>query len=207
EVSSTRTRAVAAESDRLEKLVRERLRDGHLADPAQDSAAFYLTQLQSNDPGNAAAGPLSHDLAARFVERARGEAQNNQAAAVDADLAQAKRWGADPKDMQAVTTLQTANTASAARQVSPAKLAATLKKTRNVSPEYPPRALADKVAGSVTVEFTVTTSGEPRDIRVVDSTPPGVFDRAALNAVRRWRWESPPVEIPMRTAIRFELPK
>ncbi len=208
EVSSTRSRAVAAESERLEKLVRERLHDGHLADPAQDSAAFYLTQLQSNDPNNTAAGALSHDLAARFIERARAEAQSNQATALDADLTQAKRWGADPKDIQAVQTLQTASSSSAAaRQVSPAKLAAVLKKTRNVSPEYPPRALADKIAGSVTVEFTVTTSGEPRDIRVVESTPPGVFDRATLNAVRRWHWESPPVEIPMRTAIRFELPK
>ncbi len=208
EVSGTRSRAVAAESDRLEKLVRERLHDGHLADPAQDSAVVYLAQLQSNDPNNTAAGALSHELAARFIERARGEAQNNQAAAVDADLTQAKRWGADAKDIQAVQTLQTANASSAAsRQVSPAKLAATLKKTRNVSPEYPPRALADKIAGAVTVEFTVTTSGEPRDIRVVESTPPGVFDRSALNAVRRWHWESPPVEIPMRTAIRFELPK
>jgi outer membrane biosynthesis protein TonB len=39
-----------------------------------------------------------------------------------------------------------------------------------------------------------------------------VFDKSATGAVKRWRYEpvvanGAPVEIPVRTAIRFELPK
>jgi len=39
-----------------------------------------------------------------------------------------------------------------------------------------------------------------------------VFDKAAVTAVKRWRYEpvkvnGAPVEIPVRTTIRFELPK
>ncbi len=43
-------------------------------------------------------------------------------------------------------------------------------------------------AGSVTLEYTVDTSGETRDVHVVEATPPGVFDQAAINAVKHWRY-------------------
>jgi periplasmic protein TonB len=58
----------------------------------------------------------------------------------------------------------------------------------------------------------VDTNGDPRDVRVVEATPPGVFDHAAITAVKRWHYDpvvvnGAPVEIPIRTSIRFELPK
>jgi protein TonB len=64
----------------------------------------------------------------------------------------------------------------------------------------------------VTLEFTVTTTGELRDVHVVEATPPGVFDLAAVSAVRRWRYapmlvNGTAVEVPVRTRMRFELPK
>jgi len=42
----------------------------------------------------------------------------------------------------------------------------------------------------VTVEFGLTPEGHTRDIRVVESSPPEVFDAAAIAAVRTWRFES-----------------
>jgi protein TonB len=65
----------------------------------------------------------------------------------------------------------------------------------------------------VTVQFTVDGNGDTRDIRVIEATPPGVFDRAAINAVKHWRYAPPvvngaPVDVPgVKTLIRFELPK
>ena len=46
---------------------------------------------------------------------------------------------------------------------------------------------------------------------VVESSPPGVFDRAAISAISGWRYRpakynGAPVEVPVRTRIRFELP-
>ncbi len=78
-------------------------------------------------------------------------------------------------------------------------------------PEFPSKALAQRVSGTVTIEYIVDTNGDPRDVRVVEATPPGVFDHAALTAVKRWHYEpvvanGAPVEVPVRTAIRFELP-
>ena len=214
DINSARSKALALESEHLAQLVRERTRDGRLSDPTQDSAAFYLAQLQTNDAGNAGIAALSRDLAGHFIDRARTEAQSGKAALADADLVQAKRWGADPKDIAAVQSIENAPKTSgpvsrtgAALGADAATLGASLKKTRSAPPDYPSKALADKVSGSVTVQFVVDTTGAPRDIRVVESTPPGVFDQAAVTAVKHWRWQSPPIEVPMRTAIRFELPK
>ncbi len=221
DLASARQKALSAESDRLAQLARDRMRDGRLTDPAQDSAAYYIGQIQSSDASNAAIGPLSRDLATKLVERARTSVQAGKIGSnVDSDLASAKRWGADPKDILAVQQLEnspkTAGSAAArtaaAAGLNPASLAASLKRTRYVAPEYPSSALSQQVAGSVTVEFTVGANGDTRDVRVVEATPPGVFDKAAVAAVKRWRYDpvfanGAPVEVPVRTAIRFELPK
>ena len=49
-------------------------------------------------------------------------------------------------------------------------------------------ALPQQISGSVVVQYTVDARGETRDVRVVEATPPGVFDKAAINAVRHWRY-------------------
>jgi TonB family protein len=222
ELSNARQKAINAESDRLSQLARDRIRDGRLTDPLQDSAAYYINQLQGTDANNAAIGPLSHDLAAKLVERARASAQTGKGGGVvDNDLNLAKRWGADPKDILAVQQIQNtpkaggasaAARSAAAAGVSPASLAASLKRTRYVPPEFPSKALSQRVSGAVTVEYTVDASGDTRDVRVIEATPPGVFDKAAVTAVKRWHYEpvianGAPVEVPVRTSIRFELPK
>ncbi len=222
DMTVARQKATAAESDRLAQLARDRLRDGKLTDPAQDSAAYYVAQLQSTDAANAAIATVSHDLAAKLVDRARLAARDgNKAAQVDADLTQAKHFGADGRDILAVQQIQNAPraaNAAATRAASPtanlnvAALAATLKRTRYSAPEYPEKALAEKLSGVVTVEFVVSANGDTRDVRVTDANPPGVFDRAAIAAIKRWHYEplvvnGTAVDIPVRTSIRFALPK
>ncbi len=80
-----------------------------------------------------------------------------------------------------------------------------------VAPVYPAGAARDRIEGWVLVEFTVDESGATRDARVVESDPVAVFDQAALDAVRRYRYE-PRVEDGMavaasgiRNRIRFAL--
>jgi TonB family protein len=207
DVAAARQKAAQADSERMLQAARERLRDGRLTDPAQDSAAYYLTQLQSSDPGNAALADAGRALAARLIERARAAVLAGKPA--DADLALAKRWGADPKDLAAVQQLQPPPPQAA---VDPATLAANLKRVRSAPPDYPPTALAQHVSGSVMLEFTVNVRGETRDIHVLESLPTGVFDQAAINAVKHWRYapmvvDGAAVEVPVKTRMRFELPK
>jgi protein TonB len=200
-----RARAVQAEGDRLAQLVRDRLQAGRLTDPAQDSALYYLTQLQSADAENTAIVPLGRDLTARLLERARTAVQAGRSA--DQDLGAARRLGADPKDILAVQQL-----AAPKPGADLASLAAGLKLVKSVPPDYPQSALAHGVAGSVLLSFTVDGRGETRDVQVLQSTPAGVFDRSAVSAVKRWRYapvlvNGAAVEVPARTLVRFELPK
>ncbi len=100
-----------------------------------------------------------------------------------------------------------ANNAAGSANADPASR---LKRTRKVDPEYPERALTQKITGSVTLEFTVNTKGEPEDVHVVSAEPAGTFDRAAIAAVRRWRYEplvidGAPQEVTTRTTVRFTL--
>jgi TonB family protein len=209
ELAGARQKASAAEGERLAQLARERMRDGRLTDPPQDSAAWYLTQLQTFDATSVTLADASRELAGKLLDRARSAVLAGKPP--DADLAQARRWGGDPKDVAAVQQLQAPKGKGAPLDAS--ALAANIKRLRSPPPEYPQGALAQHISGSVTLEYSVDTHGEPRDIHVVEATPPGVFDQAAVTAVKHWRYapvvvDGTAVEVPaVRTRVRFELPK
>jgi protein TonB len=80
-----------------------------------------------------------------------------------------------------------------------------------VDPEYPERARQQGIEGWVDVEFTITPVGTVQDVRVIEARPAFVFDRAALAAVRRWRYNprienGVPVARPgVQVRLRFEL--
>ena len=59
---------------------------------------------------------------------------------------------------------------------------------------YPPAAKAEGVEGQVKVAYGVTVDGRVVRAHVVESEPAGVFDEAALEAVRQWRFNPPVVD-------------
>ena len=79
-----------------------------------------------------------------------------------------------------------------------------------ILPEYPARAARAGTTGWVLLEFTVTAAGTVEDVQVVDSDPPGVFDRAATRAAERYKYrprirDGKPVSRPgVRVLISFE---
>jgi TonB family protein len=221
DLQSQKQRAQAAEAERLAGLARDRIRDGRLVDPVNDSAAFYLTALQSADGNNGYIVGGSRELATKLLDRASQYSRDNKVQQMEADLGNAKRWGADQKDIDAIRQAAASrrnqqkapasNGGGANTQQAAVDLQSKLKRTRYTAPEYPERALTQKISGSVTVEFTVSTSGDPIDVRVISAEPAGTFDRAAVAAVKRWRYEpllidNVPQEVPARTTIRFNLP-
>lgn len=80
---------------------------------------------------------------------------------------------------------------AATQQAAPQQAAApaSLRAISTPAPEYPTEALRDGRSGEVVVEFTVNPDGSVSNPRVVRASPPRTFDRAALNAVRRWRFQ------------------
>lgn len=66
-----------------------------------------------------------------------------------------------------------------------------LQLVRGDGPVYPPVAKSQGIEGEVTVRYTVTRAGQVVDAEVVEANPPGVFEEAALAAVRSWRYTAP----------------
>ncbi|MEF2229987.1 MAG: TonB family protein [Pseudodesulfovibrio sp.] len=60
---------------------------------------------------------------------------------------------------------------------------------RSVPPDYPYVAKRNRVQGEVVVRMLVTVQGTPQQLSVYSATPAGVFDEAALNAAKRWRFK------------------
>ena len=80
-----------------------------------------------------------------------------------------------------------------------------------VAPIYPRRAQQRGIEGYVVLEFVVTATGAVRDPVVIDAKPPGVFDRAALNAALKFKYKpkvvnGEPIEVAgVQNRIIFEL--
>jgi protein TonB len=58
-----------------------------------------------------------------------------------------------------------------------------------IPPRYPYQATRRKIEGWVRVSFLVTDSGTVEDAVVLESEPEGMFERAALDAVRKWTFK------------------
>jgi len=57
-----------------------------------------------------------------------------------------------------------------------------------IEPDYPMQARQRGIEGWVVVEFSISTAGTVKDPVVVASEPGSVFDRAAIQAVRKWKY-------------------
>ena len=58
-----------------------------------------------------------------------------------------------------------------------------------VQPNYPGAAIARGTEGYVIVEFTVTTTGATRDIRIVEAQPDNIFNSASIQAAGKFKYK------------------
>ena len=73
-------------------------------------------------------------------------------------------------------------------------------------PKYPANAKRRRIEGYVTVRFTVTRAGKVSNPQVIAAKPPGVFEREALKAIKRWRFRPQSADYSGVTQkIRFDL--
>jgi len=123
-------------------------------------------------------------------EEAAAAAAANAAAAATAEREAAQRREAEQRAARA---------AAAAAQPT----AADLRPLSTPAPDFPRDALRAGTSGEVLVEFTVGTNGAVTSARVVRAEPSRVFDRAALDAVQRWRFQPLSAPVTTRRAIAF----
>lgn len=77
---------------------------------------------------------------------------------------------------------------------------------RDVAPRYPEGALRQRQSGQVQVAFTITPQGGVESPRVVSSDLPTAFERAALAAAARWKFEASGSSQPGSRTVRFDPP-
>lgn len=81
---------------------------------------------------------------------------------------------------------------------------------RRGPPEYPRKAREQGLEGFVALHILVDDQGRVAEVCVLEASPPGVFDAAAVLAARRWtfapgRSGGAPVEAWVRQVVRFAL--
>lgn len=77
---------------------------------------------------------------------------------------------------------------------------------REVQPRYPPLAMRRRIEGQVRVSFTVEADGSVSSVRLLSAQPAGVFDEAAMEAARRWRFEPGEPSVIVTRTLNFALP-
>jgi len=82
--------------------------------------------------------------------------------------------------------------------------------TTRSAPVYPPRARAKGVTGKVTLSLLIGVSGSVERVKVLGAEPSGVFEDAAVSAVKQWRFEpalyrGEKVKVWARQVVRFNL--
>ncbi|MCK6261669.1 energy transducer TonB [Vibrio sp. ZSDE26] len=58
-----------------------------------------------------------------------------------------------------------------------------------VEPTYPARALRRGLEGYVVMHFSIDELGRPTEIEVVEANPPRQFEREAIRALKRWKYQ------------------
>jgi len=188
ELANARIASKAIAMAKLSDLFNQRLTQGRLIDPPTDSAKYYLAQLEAADAAHPSTVLAREALSAQLLIEARNATQRNDFTAAQDWANQARAAGASATELAAVErSITSARTASApAPAIVPE---GSLQRVRYIPPEYPEVEEERGRGGVVTMEYSVRPDGSVSDIVVTGAQPPGVFDAAALRAVRRWRYQ------------------
>jgi TonB family protein len=194
DLEAARLGNVRADRTRLLVLANQRIAQGRLIEPAGDSARHYVDLLRASDPAFHGLADTTALLATRALTEARQQIAAGNPEGADQMLQTAAVNGAPDSEIAAVTAeivaARVAKPKPAASRLPAAVMPEnSLRRTRFVPPEYPARALDRGTQGWVDIEFTVAADGTTRDAVVRAAEPADVFDRAALQAVGRWRYE------------------
>jgi len=140
----------------------------------------------------AADDPLTQRARSAYGARALDEARNALRAQ---DFPGTRRWldeaRAAAADAAGITRLDAALAVAQdeTQQASSYVNASSLTRTRYVAPQFPDVARARGIDGWVDLQFVVESDGGVGDVTVVGAQPVGVFEQAALDAVRHWHYQ------------------
>jgi protein TonB len=188
QLASSQKAALGNEAARLATLVTQRIGEGRLIEPAGDSAAHWLAELQRLEPPSVVTTGARQSLVRAVIAEGRAAVVRGDATAAARMLGEAETLGASTTELGGLSSELTALRERQRAENSVVGVSA-LKRTRFVEPDYPRIAREAGIEGWVDLEFVVRADGTVADPRVLNAQPTGTFDAAAVAAVSRWRFE------------------
>jgi TonB family protein len=190
--------------------VRAAITAGALLEPAADSARTRFAAMQQVNRTHPLTLGVQHELQLALLGRVQSALRGQQPESAQPWLTAASELGSSPelsaarKQVQAEVEAGNQRAAAAAAAATQAAATAatsaaaastqpdfiTAKPTRPLNAVFPPRALEKGLKGQVVVEFMLDRKGKASDPRVVEASLPGVFDDAAMLAVRTGRYDT-----------------
>ena len=158
-----------------------------LLTPAGESAKHFLSVLTAADAEHALTNAARERLSGELLSRAAQSLEALDTDAAETWIDEAELIGVDAAGVKLARDALT-NQLIALESAKPLPASA-LEIEEYIAPEYPQRALERRVEGWVDVEFTVTTDGSTRDVRVTDASNENYFRREATAAVEQWRFQ------------------
>jgi protein TonB len=189
------------------ELAQSRLAQGKVTDPDNDSALYYVNQLRAADPKNSGLPRISGLVQAQILEQARSALDASQPARAEALLQAAAGLGASAAlDALNARLAQLKSTTGGVPEV----VEASLTRVKGLQLDYPEEALRRNIEGWVEVSFVITTEGKVTKVKVLDSSPAGIFDSAASRALGRLRYKpmlvaGKPATVSTKLRIAFRL--
>jgi len=175
------------QTTRLEK-ARQRMQDGALTEPADDNALAILTSIEKEAPQTPGLGDAFEALVAALANGVRSAVARGDWPAAQTGVAALQTTGHAPALASSLARdLATAQTQE--EYLATAAPASELTLLSSVFAVYPADAQIHQIEGWVEVGYIVDRAGLPRDLRVLQSSPPGRFEQAALAAVAKYRYE------------------
>jgi TonB family protein len=187
DLNTARNQAAAvAEQPQYLELAQARLAQGKVTEPDNDSALFYVNQLRTADPKNSSLPRMVSAVQGQILEQARAALDTTQPARAEALLQMAASLGASA-DLTALNQrlAQLKQTPAGAQEV----VEASLTRLKGIDLDYPRDALKKSIEGWVDLSYVVTTEGKVTNVKVLGSSPQGVFEAAATNALSRVRYK------------------
>lgn len=140
---------------------------------------------------------------------AAGKQAEEQAAQTVVDQQKAQQAAREAAERQAQVAKATTPAAKPAGGESAEQTHAAVL-VKSALPRYPPTALRSGQEGWVDLDFTVTAEGNVANVRITDSQPRRVFDRAATDAINQWKFspavkDGTPAATSMHRRIEFKL--
>ena len=198
EAESVRATAKADALAHLALLFNQRLTQDKLIEPAEDSAKYFLGQLERSDPAHQSTAAAHQAFAARILEEAKNAVRRQDFPGAQRWLTEAREAGVDAAGITAVNNdikaaqavaAEAAAAAEAAKHANDIVSAGVLTRVKYAPPEFPRAAREKSLSGWVEIQFLVLPDGSVSEVSVVDADPAGVFETSAMDAVRKWTYQ------------------